>query len=83
VRAFGKATLDLIEKVGFRPLFGISIDSFQEDMQRKMGRCQRNGSILSKSDYLKLCGSIQENSVSLKINMVVTVLNITTELFLS
>lgn len=63
-------------QTGLISMVGISIDSFQEDTQRKMGRCQHNGLVLSKSDYVKLCRSIQENGISLKINTVVTALNL-------
>jgi MoaA/NifB/PqqE/SkfB family radical SAM enzyme len=57
-------------------MIGISIDSFQEDTQRKTGRCQQNGSALSKEDYLRLRENIQKNGISLKINTVVTALNL-------
>lgn len=57
-------------------MIGVSIDSFQESTQRKMGRCLQDGSVLSEADYLRLCGNIQENGISLKINTVVTALNL-------
>jgi radical S-adenosyl methionine domain-containing protein 2 len=63
-------------RMGTISMIGVSIDSFQESTQRKMGRCQHNGLALSKSDYVKLCGSIQENGISLKINTVVSALNL-------
>ena len=63
-------------QTGLISMVGISIDSFQEDTQRKMGRCQHNGLALSKSDYVRLCVNIQENGIILKINTVVTSLNL-------
>jgi MoaA/NifB/PqqE/SkfB family radical SAM enzyme len=63
-------------RMGAISMIGISIDSFQESTLREMGRCQQNGAVLSQADYLRLCGRIQENGISLKINTVVTALNL-------
>ena len=57
-------------------MIGVSIDSFQESTLRKMGRCQCDGRALSGQDYVRLCKSVQENGIKLKINTVVTALNL-------
>ena len=57
-------------------MIGISVDSFCEATLRKMGRCQRNGTVLLKKQCRRLCERILANNITLKINTVVTRLNL-------
>jgi len=69
----------LNEKMLQRTVFsmvGISIDSFNEETLLKIGRCTDNGLVLSNKQYYLLCTLIKENGIDLKINTVVTKLNL-------
>lgn len=54
---------------------GLSVDSLDEDSNRKIGRAVGK-SILSRSDYEKLCLKIKKLGCKLKINTVVSKLNL-------
>lgn len=53
---------------------GISIDSLNDDTNRKIGRCQA-GKIITKAEYEELCREIKVHGVKLKLNTVVSALN--------
>ena len=57
-------------------MVGLSIDALQLVMLRKMGRCTQSGEILSSDRCVALCKSIHENGIQLKINTVVSRLNL-------
>jgi len=57
-------------------MIGLSIDAFQPELLRKMGRCTKSNEILSLDRCIALCKSIQENNIKLKINTVVSRLNL-------
>ena len=66
---------DLLQQ-GAVSMIGISIDSFNEKTLLKMGRRFANGAVLSEKQYRQLCGIIKQNGIDLKINTVVTKLNL-------
>lgn len=57
-------------------MIGISIDSFSENTLVKMGRCTESGMALSGGQYRRLCGLVKSSGSDLKINTVVTRLNL-------
>ena len=57
-------------------MIGISIDSFNGETLLKMGRHSDNAAPLSGEQYQKLCACVKKNGIDLKINTVVTRLNL-------
>jgi len=57
-------------------MVGISIDALHAGVLREMGRCTKKQEILSMNRCIALCKSIKENDIQLKINTVVTRLNL-------
>jgi len=57
-------------------MIGLSIDALQPELLRKMGRCTKTNEILSHDKCIALCKSIHENGIQLKINTVVSKLNL-------
>ena len=55
---------------------GISIDSLAQETNRKIGRCTSSEKTLLRGDYEKLCREIKEKGIRLKINTVVSKLNL-------
>ena len=56
-------------------IIGISVDSLQTDVNKKIGRFVQD-EILSKADYINLCKMIKQSGCKLKINTVVSKLNL-------
>ena len=56
-------------------LIGVSIDSLQNDVNKQIGRSVQK-SLLSREDYLSLCNMIKQSGCKLKINTVVSKLNL-------
>ena len=54
---------------------GISVDSLIDETNKKIGRCQKNGSLLSVDDLTNICKYIKEAGIKLKINTCVTKFN--------
>jgi radical S-adenosyl methionine domain-containing protein 2 len=61
---------------GMVSMVGLSIDAIQPELLRKMGRCTQAQEILSTENCIALCKSIHKNGIQLKINTVVSRLNI-------
>jgi len=57
-------------------MIGLSIDALQPELLREMGRCTKTNEILSMDKCIRLCKSIHENNIQLKINTVVSKLNL-------
>jgi radical S-adenosyl methionine domain-containing protein 2 len=57
-------------------MIGLSIDALQPELLRKIGRCTKSNEILSADNCVSLCKSIHENGIQLKINTVVSRLNL-------
>ena len=57
-------------------MIGISIDSFNTETLTKMGRCTEKGMPLSGEQYRRLCALVKNRGIDLKINTVVTKLNL-------
>jgi len=57
-------------------MVGISIDALHAELLQEMGRCTKRQEILSMNRCINLCKSIKENDIQLKINTVVTKLNL-------
>jgi len=55
---------------------GISIDSLDENTNRIIGRCQRDGKTLDIDRLVEICKYIRESGISLKINTCVSKLNV-------
>lgn len=53
---------------------GISIDSIDEEINKKIGRCN-NGNIIEFDKIVKLCRLIKNNEIKLKINLCLSKLN--------
>jgi len=58
-------------------MVGISIDSFNEETLIKMGRYTLNSKPLPEEQVYRLCSLVKDNCIDLKINTVVTKLNLT------
>lgn len=55
----------------------VSIDSYNEETNRKCGRCcKSSGKVLTKEHYLALAKACHENNIALKINTVVSSINL-------
>jgi radical S-adenosyl methionine domain-containing protein 2 len=61
---------------GMVSMVGLSIDAIHPELLRKMGRCTQTQEILSPDSCVALCKSIKENDIQLKINTVVSKLNL-------
>ncbi|MCL2186421.1 MAG: viperin family antiviral radical SAM protein [Treponema sp.] len=61
---------------GIVSMIGVSIDSFNEETLFKIGRCTANGTVLEDKQYHKICALVKKNGIDLKINTVVTRLNL-------
>jgi radical S-adenosyl methionine domain-containing protein 2 len=57
-------------------MIGMSIDALQPELLRKMGRCTQTKEILSPDKCVTLCKFIKKNNIQLKINTVVSRLNL-------
>jgi radical S-adenosyl methionine domain-containing protein 2 len=57
-------------------MVGLSIDALHPELLRKMGRCTQTREILSPDSCVALCKAIQKNDMQLKINTVVSKLNL-------
>jgi len=57
-------------------MVGLSIDALQPELLRKIGRCTKTQETLSLDNCVALCKSIHENNMQLKINTVVSKLNL-------
>jgi len=57
-------------------MIGISIDALDPYLLKKIGRCTKTQEILDMDRCVSLCKSIKENDMQLKLNTVVTKLNI-------
>jgi radical S-adenosyl methionine domain-containing protein 2 len=57
-------------------MLGMSIDTLNPELLREMGRCTLNQEILELDRSIALCKSIKENGIYLKINTVVSKLNL-------
>ena len=57
-------------------MIGLSIDALKPELLQKMGRCTKNNEILTPTRCISLCKSIKENDMQLKINTVVSKLNL-------
>jgi len=57
-------------------MIGISIDALHAGVLQEMGRCTKRQEILSMNRCIALCKSIKENDMQLKINTVVSKLNL-------
>jgi radical S-adenosyl methionine domain-containing protein 2 len=57
-------------------MLGISIDALHAEVLQKIGRCTKRQEIFSMNRCIGLCKSIKENNIQLKINTVVTRLNL-------
>lgn len=67
--------VDFVEKNKDKiSMIGISVDSINEDINLKIGRCC-NGKTLTEKDLIKICEVIKSNGIKLKINHCVTSLN--------
>lgn len=56
-------------------MIGLSIDSFDENINKMIGRCNGTNT-LSFEQFKKLCETIKENKIKLKINCCISALNI-------
>jgi len=61
---------------GMVSMVGLSIDAIQPELLRKMGRCTQTQEILTTENCVALCKCIHENDILLKINTVVSILNL-------
>jgi radical S-adenosyl methionine domain-containing protein 2 len=61
---------------GMLSMIGLSIDAVQEDTLVAIGRCTENRETLSSERCIAICQSIKEQKIMLKINTVVSMLNI-------
>jgi radical S-adenosyl methionine domain-containing protein 2 len=61
---------------GIVSMVGLSLDALQPELMRKMGRCTQTNEVLSTENCIALCKSIHENGIQLKINTVVSILNL-------
>jgi len=57
-------------------IIGISIDSLFDKTNEKIGRVWANKNVISKENYINICTKIKEYNIFLKINTVVSMLNI-------
>jgi len=57
-------------------MVGLSIDALQPELLRKIGRCTENQEVLSLEKCVILCKSLRRNKIKLKINTVVSRLNL-------
>lgn len=55
---------------------GVSIDSLDATCNRKLGRCTETSDVLQREEYKALCSTIKAKGVRLKINTVVSKLNL-------
>lgn len=53
---------------------GISVDSLNENTNMRIGRCSK-GKTLNEGELVKICKTIKENGIKLKINLCVSKLN--------
>ena len=67
---------DDILRAGAFSMIGLSIDSFNESTLEKLGRCSGNGTPLLCEQYRQLCDLVKKRNLELKINTVVTRLNL-------
>ncbi|GBU26945.1 hypothetical protein R84B8_00461 [Treponema sp. R8-4-B8] len=68
---------ELIRKFkGKVSMIGLSIDAFQPELLLEIGRCTQTNEILSPDRCVALCKFIHENGIHLKINTVVSRLNL-------
>jgi radical S-adenosyl methionine domain-containing protein 2 len=61
---------------GMVSMVGLSIDALQPELLRKMGRCTQTQEVLVQDSCVALCRSIRENDIQLKINTVVSKMNL-------
>ena len=66
---FAERVLDIVDGIG------ISVDSINEETNKKIGRCHCH-QIISKEEYVNLCKKIKKHNLPLKINTVVSKTNL-------
>jgi radical S-adenosyl methionine domain-containing protein 2 len=66
---------------GILSMIGLSIDAVQEDTLVAMGRCTQNQETLSSERCIEICQIIREQKIMLKINTVVSMLNINEDMY--
>ena len=57
-------------------MIGVSIDSLNEETNKKIKRCTTEGELLNIEKIIKLCEYIKQNNIKLKINTCLSKLNI-------
>jgi radical S-adenosyl methionine domain-containing protein 2 len=74
--SLSRQKIDILSECGVS-MIGLSIDSPNASTLRKLGRCTASGNILEPDRCVDLCRHIRARGMSLKINSVISQLNLT------
>ncbi|MDR2494049.1 MAG: viperin family antiviral radical SAM protein [Spirochaetaceae bacterium] len=67
--------------VGKISMIGISVDSLNNDTNKKIGRCDKSNKALSYKNLLKICKYIKYMKIKLKINICISRINLNENFF--